>query len=96
MIVVTGTAVIVNLAGGRPTASSAMGYMPTTATSYVEVRLDLPGDQRQKLAAFLANFPGFKDQSQVEPKLNDVLDRIDLDPVREALGAALEARIPQS
>ncbi|HXQ87684.1 MAG TPA: Fe-S cluster assembly protein SufD [Gaiella sp.] len=25
----------------------------------------------------------------------DVLDRIDLDPVREALGAALEARIPQ-
>ena len=26
----------------------------------------------------------------------DVLDRIELDPVREALGAALEARIPQS
>ena len=25
----------------------------------------------------------------------DVLDRIDLEPVREALGAALEARIPQ-
>jgi Fe-S cluster assembly scaffold protein SufB len=26
----------------------------------------------------------------------DVLDRIELLPVREALGAALEARIPQS
>jgi Fe-S cluster assembly protein SufD len=26
----------------------------------------------------------------------DVLDRIDLEPVREALGAALEARIPQA
>ena len=26
----------------------------------------------------------------------DVLDRVDLDPVREALGAALEARIPQA
>ena len=25
----------------------------------------------------------------------DILDRIDLEPVREALGAALEARIPQ-
>ena len=25
----------------------------------------------------------------------DVLDRIELEPVREALGAALEARIPQ-
>ena len=26
----------------------------------------------------------------------DVLDRIDLEPVRDALGAALEARIPQA
>jgi hypothetical protein len=26
----------------------------------------------------------------------DVLDRIELEPVREALGAALEARIPQA
>jgi Fe-S cluster assembly protein SufD len=26
----------------------------------------------------------------------DVLDRIELEPVREALAAALEARIPQS
>ena len=26
----------------------------------------------------------------------DILDRIELEPVREALGAALEARIPQA
>jgi hypothetical protein len=76
LIVLGATAVIVFLAGGRPATSLGVGYMPVTTAQYTEVRLDLPGDQRQKLAAFLANFPGFKDQSQVEPKLNDVLDRI--------------------
>jgi hypothetical protein len=76
LIVLGATAVIVFLAGGRPATSLGVGYMPLTTAQYTEVRLDLPGDQRQKLAAFLASFPGFKDQSQVEPKLNDVLDRI--------------------
>ena len=41
-----------------------------------KLRLDLPGDQRQKLGNFLANFPGFKDQSQLEPKLDEALDRL--------------------
>ncbi|MEA2519572.1 MAG: hypothetical protein QOF49_1652 [Chloroflexota bacterium] len=76
LVVAIATALIVSLAGARPAASSAIGWMPATTTSYGEVRLDLPGDQRPKLAAFLAAFPGFKDQSQIEPKLNDVLDRI--------------------
>jgi hypothetical protein len=38
--------------------------------------MDLPGDQRLKLAAFLANFPSFKDQTQLEPKLDEIFDRI--------------------
>ncbi|HUQ79403.1 MAG TPA: DUF3352 domain-containing protein [Patescibacteria group bacterium] len=76
LVVAVATFLIVSLAGGKPGASSAIGWMPATTTSYSEVRLDLPGDQRQKLAAFLSVFPGFKDQSQIEPKLNDVLDRL--------------------
>ncbi|HEX5823767.1 MAG TPA: DUF3352 domain-containing protein [Candidatus Limnocylindrales bacterium] len=76
LIVLGASALIVFLAGGRPATSLGMGYMPATTAQYTEVRLDLPGDQRPKLAAFLANFPGFKDQTQVEPKLNDVFDRI--------------------
>ncbi len=76
LVVAVGSYLIVSLAGARPAASSAIGWMPDTTTSYSEVRLDLPGDQRQKLAAFLSVFPGFKDQSQIEPKLNDVLDRL--------------------
>jgi hypothetical protein len=82
VIVVAGSALIVSLAGGRPTTSVGLGYMPASVVSYTEIRLDLPGDQRPKLAAFLSAFPGFADQSQVEPKITDVLDRI----VRAASG----------
>ena len=51
--------------------------MPADTVQYVEARLDLPGDQRQKLGEFLAKaIPGFDDQAQLEPKLEDVLDRL--------------------
>jgi hypothetical protein len=76
VVVVAGSALIVSLVGGRPTTSVGLGYMPASVVSYSEIRLDLPGDQRPKLAAFLSAFPGFADQSQVEPKITDVLDRI--------------------
>ncbi|HEY8988816.1 MAG TPA: DUF3352 domain-containing protein, partial [Candidatus Limnocylindrales bacterium] len=76
VIVIGATGLIVFLAGGRPATSLGVGYMPATTVQYSEVRLDLPGDQGPKLAAFLANFPGFKDQSQIQPKLDDVFDRI--------------------
>ena len=76
VIVAVASFAIVSLVGGRPATSTAIGYMPADTFSYEEVRLDLPGDQRTKLASFLKAFPGFSDQSAIEPKLNDVLDRI--------------------
>ena len=76
VIVAVASFAIVSLVGGRPSASTAMGYMPATTVNYTEIRLDLPGDQRQKLAAFVSAFPGFKDQSAIEPKLDDLFDRL--------------------
>jgi hypothetical protein len=76
LVVAAGSLAIVSLVGGRPSTSPGMGYMPPTTFSYNEVRLDLPGDQRQKLAAFLQAFPGFKDQSAIEPKIDEVFDRL--------------------
>ena len=67
---------ILALASGRPTPSVALGYMPDNTLQYGEYRLDLPGDQRQKLAAFLSKFPGFADQAAIQPKLYEVFDRI--------------------
>jgi hypothetical protein len=67
---------ILALASGRPTPSVAVGYMPSNTVQYSEYRLDLPGDQRQKLAAFLSKLPGFADQAAVQPKLYEVFDRL--------------------
>ncbi len=77
VVVVGASAVVVSLAAGRPTPSIAMGYMPASTLVYAEARLDLPGDQRQKLGEFLKNaLPGFDDQAQLDAKLDDVFDRL--------------------
>lgn len=75
-LVVAVSAVIVVLASGRPATSVTVGYMADDTIAYSEFRLDLPGDQRAKLAAFMSSFPGFKDQAQFDPKLDEALDRI--------------------
>jgi hypothetical protein len=67
---------VVSLVGGKPPTSVAMGYMPADVVSYSEFRLDLPGDQRQKLASFMKPIPGFDDSSQFDTKLNELFDRI--------------------
>jgi hypothetical protein len=69
-------AILALTSGSRPTPSIAVGYMPSDTVQYGEYRLDLPGDQRQKLAAYLSKLPGFADQSAIQPKLNEVFDRI--------------------
>ena len=61
---------------GQAAPSTVVGYAPRGSVVYGELRLDLPGDQRQKLGQFLAKFPGFADQSTLEVKLDDVLDRV--------------------
>jgi len=76
LIVAAASFLIVSLVGGRPATSTAMGYMPASAVVYTELRIDLPGDQRQKLASFLAAFPSFKDQSAIEPKIDELFDRV--------------------
>ena len=43
---------------------------------YGELRLDLPGDQRQAAGQFLSKFPGFADQAALESKLDEVLDQL--------------------
>jgi len=49
----------------------ALGYIPSSMTVVAEVRMDLPGDQLQKVGNLLAHFPGFKDQSTLTQKLSE-------------------------
>jgi hypothetical protein len=74
VVLVTALATLV-LTSSTPT-SVVLGYVPTDSVAYGEVRLDLPGDQRQKVGQFLSKFPGFADQAALETKLDEVLDRL--------------------
>jgi hypothetical protein len=75
-IVVGATALItLSLTASSP-RSVVLGYVPADSTVYGELRLDLPGDQRQKVGQFLSKFPGFADQAALETKLDEVLDRL--------------------
>ncbi len=75
-LVVGATALItLSLTASAPN-SVVLGYVPADSTMYGEVRLDLPGDQRQKVGQLLSKFPGFADQAALETKLDEVLDRL--------------------
>ena len=63
------------LTGASPT-STVVGYVPEDSVAYGELRLDLPGDQRQEVGEFLSKFPGFADQAALDSKLDEVLDRL--------------------
>lgn len=75
-IVVGLTAVATLVLTGASPTSAVLGYVPAESVAYGEVRLDLPGDQRQKVGQFLSKFPGFADQAALETKLDEVLDRL--------------------
>lgn len=74
--VVAATAAIVLALVGKAPASTVVGYVPSGSVMYAEARLDLPGDQRQQLGGFLSKFPGFADQSTLQSKLEQTLDKL--------------------
>ena len=61
---------------GSGSTSTLTGWVPTSAIGYAEIRADLPGDQKTKVGALLARFPGFKDQATLDQKLDEALDRM--------------------
>src|SRR5664280_2656701 len=61
------------LASGSAT-STVEGWIPAGTVIYLESRADLPGDQRQNVGNIIARFPGFKDQSSLDSKIDQALD----------------------
>ena len=74
-VVIGSIAVGLVLTGASPSAT-VTGYVPANSVMYGEVRLDLPGDQRAQIGAFLSKFPGFADQAALDTKFDEVLDRL--------------------
>src|SRR3954451_16577534 len=58
------------------TASVTAHYVPADTSVYAEMRLDLPGDQHDNLAAFMSHFPGFADQAAFQQKLDESLNTL--------------------
>ena len=75
-LVVVATMFAISLFTGRAANAVVLGYIPGDAIAYGEARLDLPGDQRAAVGQFLSKFPGFADQSVVDTKIDEVLDRL--------------------
>lgn len=73
---VIASALAVSLFTGRAANATVLGYVPADSIMYGEFRMDLPGDQRQAVGEFLSKFPGFADQSTIETKIDEVLDRL--------------------
>src|SRR4051812_1388506 len=73
-LVIGASAAAAALLTGSSSASTVLGYVPSTTIAYGEVRLDLPGDQKRAVGAFLSHFPGFADQASLDSKLDEVLD----------------------
>ena len=75
-LVVGASAVVALALTSTSKTSMVLGYAPADAVAYAEARLDLPGDQRQQVAAFLSHFPGFADQAALPTKINETLDQL--------------------
>jgi len=63
------------LAAGA-SGSAVRGWLPPDTIGYLELRADLPGDQRAKVGDIIAKFPGFADQASLDAKIDEALDRI--------------------
>jgi Protein of unknown function (DUF3352) len=68
-------AIAVFLLLGAQSSPEALRYVPGNAALVAELRLDLPGDQMQRLGTFLAHFPGFADQATLGAKLDEALGK---------------------
>ena len=74
-VILGASAAVAALVTNSHAQSTVIGYVPSSSIAYGEVRLDLPGDQRQAVGAFLSKFPGFHDQAALDTKLDEILDQ---------------------
>lgn len=75
VVLVTAAGTVV-LSGGAGAKSLTSSVAPRNTAFFMEIRTDLPGDQRSNLAAFMSYFPGFKDRSQFDNALDDMLNKL--------------------
>ncbi len=62
------------LSGAVGSRSLTASMAPKNSLYFMEVRTDLPGDQRARLADFMSHFPGWEDRAQFDNALDELLN----------------------
>jgi len=73
IVAVVGFAVFAQ--SSRSSPSIGPNFLPANTLVFADARLDLPGNQREKLIGFLSHFPGFADQASFDLKVNETFDK---------------------
>ena len=74
-LVTAGGAYVLSGAGGAAKSLTAASA-PKSTVMFMDLRIDLPGDQHQKLADFMSHFPGFADRAQFDSAYDEILNKI--------------------
>jgi hypothetical protein len=64
------------LSGASGPKSLTAAAAPANSVFFMELRTDLPGDQRANLADFMTHFPGFQDRNMFDSGLDELLNRL--------------------
>jgi hypothetical protein len=75
-VVLISAAAAFMLSGAGGQKSLTAGVAPKNAIAFMEVRTDMPGDQRSKLADFMSHFPGFADRALFDTAMDQLLDKL--------------------
>ncbi len=75
-VVVATAAGVFALSGAAGSKSLTASNAPKNSVAFLEVRMDLPGDQHARLADFMSHFPGFKDRAQFDNALDEMLNKL--------------------
>jgi Protein of unknown function (DUF3352) len=74
IVAIAAIGIAVFAVGGQNSVAIGPTFLPASAPLYGEIRLDLPGDQRDNLIKLVSHFPGFADQAAFDTKIDQTFD----------------------
>ncbi len=75
-LVVGTVSVAASFLAATGTSSAVEGWIPKGTLAYVELRADLPGNQKAQVSTVLQAFPGFRDQAQADAIVDEALTEL--------------------
>jgi hypothetical protein len=74
LLAAAGVFVVLSSQASDAAVRKGYAYVPDTAFMAMELRLDLPGNQRDEVVRFLSHFPDLADSAAIEQKFSDMVN----------------------